>query len=51
MANQKSYPNTNLGWHRFYVARFNKTGSLGAEYLATMYLYMHLAFGDTLVAA
>jgi len=51
MANQSRFPNTNWGWHRFYVDRFNKTQSPAAEYLATMYLYMHLAFGDTLVAA
>ena len=47
----KSYPATNLGWHDFYVARFNKTGSPAAEYLASLYLFFHLAFGDTVIPA
>lgn len=38
------WPNTNWGWHRYYVSRFNKTEHYHAEYLAMLYLLFHLAF-------
>lgn len=34
-----------LGWHAYYVQRFNKTQSLQAEHLAIWYLLLHEAFG------
>jgi hypothetical protein len=35
-----------LGWHKYYVARFNKTGSPQAEHLAMWYLLLYLAFDE-----
>ena len=40
------YPTTRLGWHKYYVARFNKTEHWQAEQLAMWYLFLHLAFDD-----
>lgn len=42
------YPMSNdrLGWHKFYAARFNKTGSWQAEQLSLWYLFLHLAFDE-----
>ena len=45
------YPNTNWGWYRYYSARFNKTEHPDTAYLAMLYLYAHLALGDTVVVA
>ena len=42
----KKYPNTRLGWHKYYVNRFNKNGSWYAEWLALSYLMHYLAFGE-----
>jgi hypothetical protein len=42
----KKYPNTRLGWHKYYVNRFNKSGSWYAEWLALSYLMHYLAFGE-----
>lgn len=47
----KRYPSSNLGWHRYYVSRFNKTGSKDAGLLADLYLLFHLAFGDERIPA
>lgn len=33
---------TNLGWHAYYVDRFNKTQHPDAEYLAMLYLFFAL---------
>lgn len=44
---QSRYPNTRLGWHKYYVARFNKTQHPDAEYQAMVYLLLHLAFEGT----
>lgn len=35
--------NDRLSWHRFYAARFDKTGSPRSEHLAVWYLLLHLA--------
>lgn len=51
MATKSRYPNTNWGWHRYYADRFNKTEHKDTEYMAVMYLFFHLAFGDTCLAA
>lgn len=45
------YPNTTLGWHKYYVRRFNKTQHPDAEYLACLYHFFHLAFGDAVIPA
>ncbi len=37
------YPNTNLGWHKYYVNRFNRNQHPDAAYLACLYLFFHLA--------
>lgn len=44
--NLSRYPmgSDRLGWHRYYVKQFNKTGSWQAEQLAMWYLLLHLAF-------
>jgi hypothetical protein len=46
--NLSHYPmgSDRLGWHRYYVARFNKTGSQQAEWLAMWYLFLYLAFDE-----
>lgn len=33
---------TRLGWHEYYVARFNKTNDPQACVLAMWYLFLHL---------
>lgn len=38
----RSYPTSNLGWHKYYIRRFNKTEHPDACYLACLYLYFHL---------
>lgn len=38
------FPNTRLGWHKYYVNRFNKSQHPDAEHLAMAYLLLHLAF-------
>lgn len=47
----RRYPNTNLGWHKHYVRRFNKTEHPDAEYLACLYLFFHLAFENDKIPA
>jgi hypothetical protein len=42
---QRAYPVTHLGWHLFYVARFNKTQHPDAAYLACLHLNFHYAYG------
>ena len=37
-------PVTRLGWHQYYVNRFNKHQHPDQEYLAMLYLFLHLAF-------
>ena len=39
------YPNTRVGWHNYYVKRYNKSKHLDALQLACWYLLLHLAFG------
>lgn len=39
--------NTNLGWHNYYVARFNKTQHPDAAYLAMLYLFFALRDEET----
>jgi hypothetical protein len=39
--------NSNLGWHRYYVERFNKTESPDTCYLAMLYLFFALRDGET----
>lgn len=47
----KKWPNTNLGWHRYYVTRFNEYQDPEAGVMADVYLLYHLAFGDSPVQA
>jgi hypothetical protein len=35
--------NTRLGWHEYYVARYNKTLDPQAAHLAMWYLFLHLS--------
>lgn len=51
MNKQSRLPNTNWGFHRYYVNRFNKNQNPDAEYLAMLYLFFHLAFGDERIPA
>ena len=39
-------PASRIGWHEYYTARFNKTGSPDALHLALWYYLLHLAFGE-----
>lgn len=34
---------TRMGWHRYYVARFNKTEDKQAEVMAIWYLFLALS--------
>ena len=36
-------PVSRLGWHHYYVTRFNKTGHAQAEHMALWYLFLHLS--------
>ena len=36
----------NLGWHKYYAERFNKTGRPDCAHLAIWYLLLHLALGE-----
>jgi hypothetical protein len=47
----KRWPNTNMGWHEYYVRWFNKIQAAAALYLADLYLLFHLAFGDERISA
>jgi hypothetical protein len=38
---------SNLGWHNYYVARFNKTQHPDAAYLAMLYLFFALRDKET----
>ena len=38
--------NTRKGWHEFYVARFNRTGSKQAEWMAMWYLILAWESGE-----
>lgn len=42
----KKYPNSRMGWHKWYADRFNKTGSKFAEQLAIWFFLLHEAFGE-----
>lgn len=42
----KSYPVTHIGWHVYYVKRFNKNLHPDAAYLAMLYLFFHLAYNE-----
>lgn len=46
-----AYPVFASGWYRYYAARYNKTQSPDAMYLAQINLLFFLAFGDDAVAA
>ena len=37
-------PVTRLGWHKYYVNRFNRYGHPDQAYLAMVYLFLYLAF-------
>ncbi len=39
--------NSNLGWHEYYVRRYNKNLSPDACYLAMVYLFLALRDGET----
>lgn len=39
----RKYPNTRIGWHKYYVNRFNKNRHPHAAELAMVYLFLHLA--------
>lgn len=39
-------PADRLGWHKYYVKQFNKTGSDACSHLAMWYLMLHLAFDN-----
>lgn len=45
----KRYPVSSLGWHQYYVRRFNKTLHPDAEYLAVLYLFFALRDEDAQV--
>lgn len=38
------FPNTRLGWHKYYVNRFNKYHHPDADFMACYFLLLHLAF-------
>lgn len=38
----RNTPITRIGWHRYYVKRFNKTELPEAEQMACWYLLLHL---------
>ncbi len=40
------YPNTRLGWSKFYAARFNKLPNVQSEQLAIWYLLLHLSLDN-----
>ena len=42
----KHWPYTHLGWHQYYVKRFNKNEHPDAAYLAMVYLFLHLRDTD-----
>lgn len=44
-------PNTNWGWHRYYVNRFNRHQHPDAAYLACLYHLFHLAFSNAKIPA
>lgn len=43
---KRNYPSTHLGWHKYYVNRFNRYEHPDAAYLACLYLFFHLAETD-----
>mgnify|MGYP003403601837 FL=1 len=42
----KKYPNSRMGWHKWYADLYNKTGRKSAEHLAMWFLLLHKAFGE-----
>lgn len=38
------FPNTRLGWHNYYVNRYNKYQHPDQAYLAMVYQFLYLAF-------
>jgi hypothetical protein len=42
-----AFPTSYLGWHRYYVNRFNKTEHPDAAFLAMVYLFLHLRDEET----
>lgn len=46
MKTKVRFPNSNMGWHKYYVKRFNKDGNPYSLYLAMLYFTYYLAFGD-----
>lgn len=40
----KNKPISRMGWHRFYVNKFNKKPHPDTEQMALWYLLLHLAF-------
>jgi hypothetical protein len=47
MRTPSKYPNTNIGWHKYYTNRFNRHGHPDAAYLAMVYLFLHLAHEES----
>lgn len=43
---KSKFPNSRLGWHKYYVNRYNRYGHPDAAYLAMVYLFLHLAFEE-----
>lgn len=46
MATRSPRPLTRMGWYKFYVNEFNRTGRIQAAHLACWFLVLHLEFGD-----
>lgn len=42
----RKYPNSHIGWHEYYVKRFNLNQHPDAAYLAMVYPFFHLAHND-----
>ena len=41
-----SKANDRIGWHRYYVGRYNQNQDRYAEHLACWFLFLHLAFDE-----
>lgn len=46
MRHKIKFPSTYLGWHRYYVTRYNDTEHPDACYLAVLYLFFALREGE-----
>lgn len=47
----RCWPANALGWHLYYVARFNKSLCPDAEYMAMLNFIFYLAFDNEVVPA